>query len=148
MNLKTLSQLFSLGDIRNAIIGLSVVIGGIGLAVVTIWAQQTGNNRLAGYAAAASLVFVLITLIFIVPPLARNPSAEASQMNLPFELTGGGAMILGLIASPTISNGWFCPFSRIASSSIRAKLPAPNAELLKPNRFCRKFYKRRLCRFK
>ncbi len=97
MNLKTLSQLFSLGDIRNAIIGLLVVIGGIGLAVVTIWAQQTGNNRLAGYAAAASLVFVLITLIFIVPPLARNASAEASQMNLPFELTGGGAMILGLI---------------------------------------------------
>ncbi len=97
MNLKTLSQLFSLRDIRNAIIGLSVVIGGIGLAVVTIWAQQTGNNRLAGYAAAASLVFVLIILIFIVPPLARNASAEASQMNLPFELTGGGAIILGLI---------------------------------------------------
>nr|HQU82398.1 DUF58 domain-containing protein [Pyrinomonadaceae bacterium] len=34
---------------------------------------------------------------FVVPPLARNASAEASQMNLPFEFTSGGAIYLGLI---------------------------------------------------
>jgi uncharacterized protein (DUF58 family) len=32
-----------------------------------------------------------------VPPLARSASAEASQLNLPFELTLGGAVMLGLL---------------------------------------------------
>ena len=97
MNFRTLSQIFSLRDFRNAILGAFVVLGGLGLAVFTLWAHRSGNIRLAGIAAGASLVFVLIILIFVVPPLARNASAEASQMNLPFELTLGGAVILGLI---------------------------------------------------
>src|SRR5215210_2553471 len=98
MNLKTLIQLFSLRDLRNALLGILVVFGGLGLAGVTLWVNQTGNTRLAGIAAAASLAFVLLILIFVVPPLARNASAEASQMNLPFEFTLGGAIFLGLIA--------------------------------------------------
>ncbi len=97
MNLKALSQIFSLRDFRNALLGTVVVIGGLGLAVFTLWAHRSGNAQLAGIAAAVSLVFVLVILIFVVPPLARNASAEASQMNLPFELTIGGAVILGLI---------------------------------------------------
>lgn len=97
MNLKALSQIFSLRDFRNALLGLAVVFGGLGLAFFTLWAHRSGNPKLAGIAAAVSLVFVLLILIFIVPPLARNASAEASQLNLPFEFTVGGAMILGLI---------------------------------------------------
>jgi uncharacterized protein (DUF58 family) len=97
MNLKVLSQIFSLRDFRNALLGTVVVIGGLGLAIFTLWAHRSGDTRLAGIAAGASLVFVLLILIFVVPPLARNASAEASQMNLPFELTIGGAVILGLI---------------------------------------------------
>ncbi len=97
MNLKVLRQIFSLRDFRNALLGTIVVFGGLGLAVFTLWAHRSGNPRLAGIAAGASLIFVLIILIFVVPPLARNASAEASQMNLPFELTIGGAVILGLI---------------------------------------------------
>jgi len=97
MNLKILSQIFSLRDFRNALMGTFVVIGGLALAVFTLWAHRTGNVRLAGIAAGASLVFVILILIFVVPPLARNASAEASQMNLPFELTIGGAVIVGLI---------------------------------------------------
>ena len=97
MNLKILSQIFSLRDFRNALLGTVVVIGGLGLAVFTLWAHRSGNPRLAGIAAGASMVFVLLILIFVVPPLARNASAEASQMNLPFELTLGGAVIMGLI---------------------------------------------------
>jgi uncharacterized protein (DUF58 family) len=97
LNLKTLGQIFSLRDFRNALLGVFVVIGGLGLAVFTLWAHRSGDVRLAGIAAGISLVFVLIILIFVVPPLARNASAEASQMNLPFELTIGGAVILGLI---------------------------------------------------
>ena len=124
MNLKLLSQLFSLRDLRNAILGLLVVFGGVGLAFLTIWAQQTGNAGLAQFAAATSLVFVLLILVFIVPPLARSASTEASQMNLPFEFTVGGAMILGLIvivgfsAWNTGNNLLFLVLSFLASSLI------------------------------
>jgi len=97
VNLRKLSQIFSLRDFRNALLGTVVVLGGLGLAFFTLWAHRSGNPRLAGIAAGASLIFVLVILIFVVPPLARNASAEASQMNLPFELTIGGAVILGLI---------------------------------------------------
>ncbi len=97
MNLKVLSQIFSFRDFRNALLGMTVVFGGLSLAIFTLWAHRSGDTRLAGIAAGASLIFVLLILIFVVPPLARNASAEASQMNLPFELTIGGAVILGLI---------------------------------------------------
>lgn len=97
MKIRELSQLFSLRDLRNAALGFLVVFGGLGLSLLTYYAHRTGNVRLAGIAAAVSLVFVLLILIFIVPPLARNAGKEASQMNLPFEFTTGGAIILGLI---------------------------------------------------
>lgn len=97
MNLRVLSQIFSFRDFRNALLGLFVVFGGLGLAFFTLWAHRSGDTRLAGIAAGISLIFVLLILIFVVPPLARNASAEASQMNLPFELTIGGAVVLGLI---------------------------------------------------
>jgi len=97
VNPRVLSQIFSFRDFRNALLGTAVVIGGLALAVFTLWAHRSGDTKLAGIAAGASLVFVLLILIFVVPPLARNASAEASQMNLPFELTIGGAVVLGLI---------------------------------------------------
>jgi uncharacterized protein (DUF58 family) len=97
VNLGNLTQLFSVRDIRNAILGTIVVVGGITLALLTLYASQT-NPTLAGILAGVSLVFVLLILIFVVPPLARNAGREASRMNLPFEITGGGAIMLGLLA--------------------------------------------------
>jgi uncharacterized protein (DUF58 family) len=97
VDFRTLSQLFNFREIRNGLLGLIVVIGGLALAGVTLWAHRTGNMRLAGIAAAVSLGFVLLILIFVVPPLARSASAEASQMDLPFEFTTGGAVYLGLL---------------------------------------------------
>ena len=79
-------------------VGTIVVFGGLALAGLTFYAHTIGEARLAGIAAVASLVFVLLILIFVVPPLARNASREASQMNLPFEFTSGGAVMLGLAA--------------------------------------------------
>jgi uncharacterized protein (DUF58 family) len=96
MDLRSLPQLFSIKDLRNMIFGSIVVFGGIGLASLTI-AHQTGNSWLAGTAAVASMVFVVLILIFVVPPLAKNASKEASQLNLPFEFTVGGAVMFGLI---------------------------------------------------
>lgn len=124
MKLKTLFQLFSFKDIRNLILGLIVVGGGLGLAAITLWINQTGNTRLAGIAAAASLAFVLLILIFIVPPLARSASNEASQMNLPFEFTGGGAIFLALLiivafaAWNTGNNLLFLVLSFLASALV------------------------------
>lgn len=96
MNLTRLSQLFSFRDIRNAALGFFVVIGGIALAIMTVYASQA-SPRLAELLAAISLFFVLLILIFVVPPLARSAGREASQMNLPFEFTGAGAVMLGLL---------------------------------------------------
>ncbi|HQX56303.1 MAG TPA: DUF58 domain-containing protein [Pyrinomonadaceae bacterium] len=97
MRLSTLRQLFSFRDLRNALVGIAVVFGGIGLSLFTLYAHQAGDVRLAGISAAISLIFVLLILIFVVPPLARNASREASQMNLPFEFTTGGAVMLVLL---------------------------------------------------
>jgi len=97
MKLGALTQLFNLRDLRNAALGFVVIVGGLGLSGLTLYAHQTGDIRLAGIAAGVSLVFVLLILIFVVPPLARNAGREASQMNLPFDFTVGGAVMLGLI---------------------------------------------------
>ena len=97
MGLRAISQLFSLRDLRNAAMGFAVVFGGIGLSGLTYYAHLTQQPRLAGISAGISLVFVLLILVFVVPPLARNASKEASQLNLPFEFTAGGAVMLGLI---------------------------------------------------
>lgn len=97
MNFKTISQLVSFRDVRNALLGAFVVLGGLGLAGLTLWAHRNGDSRLAGIAAATSLGFILLILIFVVPPLARSASMEASQMDLPFEFTTGGAIYLGLL---------------------------------------------------
>ncbi len=98
MNLKDFRQLFRLRDLRNLLVGIFVVGGGLSLAAITLWANHVGDVRTAGIAAGVSIVFVLLLLIFIVPPLARSASTEASQINLPFEFTVGGAIVLGLIA--------------------------------------------------
>jgi uncharacterized protein (DUF58 family) len=69
------------------------------LAGFTFFAHRVLDDaRLAGVAAGLSLVFVLLILIFVVPPLARSASREASQLNLPFDFTVGGGIMIGLIA--------------------------------------------------
>lgn len=90
-------QLFSFRDLRNALLGIGVVFGGLGLAFLTLYAYRIDSPKLAEYSAIASLVFVFIIIIFVIPPLARNASAEASQLNLPFEFTTGGAIFIGLL---------------------------------------------------
>lgn len=95
--IRQIAQLFSFRDLRNALLGMGVVFGGLGLAFLTLFAYRTNNPKLAEFSAIASLVFVFIIIIFIIPPLARNASAEASQLNLPFEFTTGGAIFIGLL---------------------------------------------------
>jgi len=95
--LRKILQLFSVKDVRNGLLGISVVLGGLGLAFLTLYAHRSGDAYLAGIAATASLGFVLLIIVFVIPPLARSASAEASQLNLPFEFTTGGAIFVGLM---------------------------------------------------
>lgn len=124
VKLNILRELFRLRDLRNLLLGIFVVGGGLGLASVTLWANYNGEARLAGIAAGVSLIFVLLILIFIVPPLARSASTEASQINLPFEFTLGGALIFALIAVVGFSawntgnNLLFLVLSFLASSLV------------------------------
>lgn len=97
VNPREITRIISLRDLRRAAFGLLVVFGGMALAALTLFAHWAGAIRLAAGAAALSLVFVILILIFVIPPLARNASREASQMNLPFEFTSGGAIVSGLI---------------------------------------------------
>lgn len=124
MRLKSFTELFSLRDLRNAILGVVVIVGGLALSALTLYAHQTGNIRLAGIAAGVSLVFVLLILIFVVPPLAKNAGREASQMNLPFEFTTGGAIMLvlmivvGFSAWNTGNNLLFLVFSLLIAATV------------------------------
>lgn len=104
--------------------GTVVLIGGIGLSLLTVYAHQINDPQLAGIAAGVSLVFVLLILIFVVPPLARNASREAGQMNLPFEFSSGGAIMLvlmvvvGFSAWNTGNNLLFLVLSFLAATMI------------------------------
>ncbi len=95
--IRQIAQLFSFRDVRNALLGMGVVFGGLGLAFLTLYAYRVNNPKLAEVSAIASLVFVFIIIVFVIPPLARNASTEASQLNLPFEFTTGGAIYIGLL---------------------------------------------------
>ncbi|HZH35456.1 MAG TPA: DUF58 domain-containing protein [Pyrinomonadaceae bacterium] len=75
-----------------------VVFGGLGLAFVTLWAQWYNNAPLARAAAIASLVFVVLILLFVIPPLARSAKSEVAQIDFPLELTSGGLVFLGIQA--------------------------------------------------
>lgn len=123
-----LFELVSLSDLRNLFFGTVIILAGLGLAGLTLIAHQSGNQRLAGIAAAASLVFVALILIFVVPPLARSASAEAAQMDLPVEMTGGGGIflvllvIVGFAAWNTGNNLLFIVLSFLLSALIVAFL--------------------------
>ena len=84
-------------NVRSVVFGLMVVFGGLGLAFVTLYAQYIGNPELAGGAAIASLVFVVLILLFVVPPLVRGASREVAYFDLPLEMTSGGLIFLGII---------------------------------------------------
>ena len=122
--LKQYSQLVTYKELRNGLLGMSVVIGGLALAGLTLFAHIQNNTRLAGIAASASLAFVALIIIFVIPPLARNASAEASQLNLPFEFTTGGAIFIGLLvivafaAWNTANNLLFLVLSFISAALI------------------------------
>ncbi len=107
---------------RNAILGTLLVGCGLVVAVVTSWARQSGDWELARMGAIASLVFVALITIFVVPPLLRSARAEVGRLDPPFQVTTGGLIFIGILLSVafaaynTGNNLLFLIFSVLAST--------------------------------
>ncbi|MGI9105432.1 MAG: DUF58 domain-containing protein [Pyrinomonadaceae bacterium] len=107
---------------RNAILGTLLVAGGVVVAIVTSWARRTGDWELARLGAMASLLFVALITIFVVPPLLRSARAEVSRLDPPFQMTMGGLIFIGIFLSVafaaynTGNNLLFLIFSVLAST--------------------------------
>ena len=112
----------SLRQVRRAILGTLLVLGGVGAAIVTVLARRAEDIELSRVAAIASLVFVVLIVIFVVPPLTRSARAEASRLDLPLQVTSGGLIFLGIFlivafaAWNTGNNLLFLIFSVLAST--------------------------------
>jgi uncharacterized protein (DUF58 family) len=83
---------------RRAALSLLIVLGGVATALVTVLARRTGDWEMARLGAILSLVFVVLMLVFVVPPLARSARLEAARLDLPVQFTGGGLVFLGVLA--------------------------------------------------
>src|SRR5207245_5573096 len=79
---------------RNAILGTLLVTAGLATALFTVLARRLGESSLASAGAIASLIFVLLITILIVPPLARSAFSEISRSHLPVEVTTGGVVFV------------------------------------------------------
>ncbi|MGB8506921.1 MAG: DUF58 domain-containing protein, partial [Pyrinomonadaceae bacterium] len=76
--------------------------------------------------AIASLVSVVLLVVFVVPPLTRSARAEAAQLDLPFQVTAGGWIYLSVYtvvafaAWNTGNNLLFLIFSLLTSTTFVA----------------------------
>lgn len=92
---------------RNAILGTLLVLAGLITALLTLLSRRLGEPGLAGIGAIASLVFVLLITILVVPALARSAFAEVAR-GFSIEVTTGGvifAVILVIVAFAAWNTG-------------------------------------------
>lgn len=117
-----------------AILGTLLVLAGLATAIATLMARRLGAPELASAGAIASLVFVLLIMVLVVPPLARSAFAEISGRGLPIEVTTGGVIfvvilvIVAFAAWNTGNNLHFMVFS-IMLSTIFVSWAAARATL-------------------
>jgi uncharacterized protein (DUF58 family) len=107
---------------RRTLLGTLVVLCGVSAAVVTVLARQGGDWELTRLGAVASLLFAVLIVIFVVPPLARSARAEAARLNLAFQVTAGGVVfvcvhaVVAFAAWNTGNNLLFLVFSVMTST--------------------------------
>ena len=105
-----------------AILGTLLVLAGLAAALLTLFARRLGESQLASSGAIASLVFIVLIVVLVVPPLARAAFAEISDSGLPVEVTTGGVIfvvimvIVALAAWNTGNNLLFMVFSIMLST--------------------------------
>lgn len=105
-----------------AMAGSALVLGGILMAVLTALARRWDEPEMARLAAIASLVFVALIIIFVIPPLFRSARAEIALFDLPVRVGAGGWLFLTLLAvvafaaANTGNNLLFLIFSALVST--------------------------------
>jgi len=103
-------------------LGAMLVIAGLGAALVTVFARQNNDSTLAGAAALFSLLIAALLAVFVVPPLARSARSEVKNLDLPLEVTAGGAifvvilMVVAFAAWNTGNNLLFLVMSLLVST--------------------------------
>jgi len=122
------------------ILGTLLVLAGLATAIVTLMARRIGEPEAASIGAIASLLFVLLIMILVVPPLARSAFAEVAERGLPIEVTTGGVVfiiilvIVAFAAWNTGNNLLFMVFSimlsMLALESMRSKPFPGNTALM------------------
>lgn len=116
------------------ILGTLLVLAGLATAILTLMARRIGVPELASVGAIASLLFVLLIMVLVVPPLARSAFAEVAGRGLPIEVTAGGLIfvvilvIVAFAAWNTGNNLLFMVFS-IMLSTIFVSWAAARAAL-------------------
>src|ERR1043166_5460744 len=60
------------------ILGTLLVLAGLATAILTLMARRLGAPELTSTGAIASLLFVLLIMILVVPPLTRSALAEGA----------------------------------------------------------------------
>ena len=119
---------------RNTVLGTLVVLSGVAAAAITVVARRSGDWELTRLGAVASLVFALLIVLFVVPPLARNARAEAARLDLAFQVTAGGVVfvsvytVVAFAAWNTGNNPLFLIFS-VLTSALFVALSAGRASL-------------------
>src|SRR5450432_1358133 len=81
-----------------AALGTTLVLLGIVAALVSVLARRSSEFGLATIASVLSLVAAAMIIILVVPPLARSARFEVARLDLPFEVTTGGAIFLIILA--------------------------------------------------
>jgi uncharacterized protein (DUF58 family) len=119
---------------RGTILGTLVVLSGVSAAVITVVARRVGDWELTRLGAIASLLFAVLIVIFVVPPLARSARAEAARLDLAFQVTAGGVVfvsiytVVAFAAWNTGNNLLFLIFS-VMTSTLFVALSAARSSL-------------------
>src|SRR5437762_14132092 len=79
------------------ILGTLLVLAGLATAILTLMARRLGVPELTSTGAIASLVFVLLIMLLVVPPLTRSAFAEVSATGFPLEITTGGVVFIVIL---------------------------------------------------
>jgi uncharacterized protein (DUF58 family) len=82
---------------RRPILGTLLVLAGLATAILTLMAHRLGAPELTSTAAIASLIFVLLIMLLVVPPLTRSAFAEVAGTGFPVEVTTGGVIFIVIL---------------------------------------------------
>jgi len=79
------------------ILGTLLVLAGLATAILTLMARRLGVPELTSPGAIASLIFVLLIMLLVVPPLTRSAFSEVSATGFPLEITTGGVIFIVIL---------------------------------------------------